>query len=144
MRQITAAVLRAPKSPFSLEPVKLDAPRADEVLVQLVATGICHSDIAIVDQILPLPPPVVLGHEGAGVVREVGKNVTGLSVGDHVVLGFPSCGACAECASGHPAYCALSGALMFGGRRQDGSAVIHDAKNEPLNASFFGDRKSVV
>jgi aryl-alcohol dehydrogenase len=138
MKEIRAAVLRAPKSPFLIESVKLDAPRADEVLVELVATGICHSDVAIVEQILPLPPPLVLGHEGAGIVREVGSAVTSVSVGDNVVLGFASCGECRECTGGHPAYCDLMGALNFGGRRPDGSAVIHDSKNEPLNASFFG------
>jgi aryl-alcohol dehydrogenase len=138
MREIQAAVLRAPRAPFSIESVKLDAPRADEVLVELVATGICHSDVAIVEQIIPLPPPLVLGHEGAGIVREVGSAVTNVAVGDHVVLGFPSCGECRECVGGHPAYCDLSGMLLFGGRRADGSAVIHDSRNEPLNASFFG------
>lgn len=138
MKDIQAAVLRAPKTPFSIESVKLDAPRADEVLVELVATGICHSDVAIVEQILPLPPPLVLGHEGAGVVREVGRSVTGVEVGDHVVLGFASCGECGECAAGHPAYCDSMALLNFGGRRTDGSAVIHDSKSEPLNASFFG------
>jgi aryl-alcohol dehydrogenase len=138
MKEIKAAVLRAPKSPFLIESVKLDAPRADEVLVELVATGICHSDVAIVEQILPLPPPLVLGHEGAGIVREVGSAVTSVGVGDSVVLGFASCGECRECTGGHPAYCDLMGMLNFGGRRQDGSAVIHDSRNEPLNASFFG------
>jgi len=138
MKEIKAAVLRAPKSPFSIESVKLDAPRDDEVLVELVATGICHTDVAIVDQIMPLPPPLVLGHEGAGIVREVGKGVTSVAVGDHVVLGFASCGHCRECAAGHPAYCDSMAALNFGGRRSDGSPVIHDAKDQPLNASFFG------
>ena len=73
MKEIKAAVLRAPRSPFSIESVRLDAPRADEVLVALAATGICHTDVAIVEQIMPLPPPLVLGHEGAGIVREFGQ-----------------------------------------------------------------------
>jgi aryl-alcohol dehydrogenase len=138
MQEIRAAVLRAPNAPFSIESARLDAPRADEVLVELVATGICHSDVAIVEQILPLPMPLVLGHEGAGIVREVGSAVTNVTVGDHVVLGFASCGACHECVGGHPAYCDLMGALNFGMRRQDGSVVIYDEKSQPLNASFFG------
>jgi aryl-alcohol dehydrogenase len=132
-----AAVLRAPKSPFRIESVKLDAPRADEVLVELVATGICHSDVAIVEQIIPLPPPLVLGHEGAGIVREAGSAVTSVGVGDNVVLAFASCGHCGECNAGHPAYCDLMGALNFGGRRPDGSALIHDAENQPIS-NFFG------
>jgi len=135
---IQAAVVRAPNSPFALEPVRLDAPRDDEVLVRLVATGVCHTDVAIVEQVLPLPMPLVLGHEGAGVVVQAGKAVRGLSEGDHVVLTFSSCGGCRECSSGHPAYCESFLPLNFAGRRADGSATVHDASGAPVNAAFFG------
>ena len=114
---IKAAVVRAPHAPFAVEPVRLDAPRDDEVLVKLTATGICHTDVAIVEQILPLPMPYVLGHEGAGVVVEVGKSVAGIEKGDHVVLTFGSCGVCRDCTAGHPAYCASQPLLNFAGRR---------------------------
>jgi aryl-alcohol dehydrogenase len=138
MRDIKAAVMRAPHQPFVIESAQLDSPRANEVLVQLVATGICHTDVAIVDQILPLPAPFVLGHEGAGIVAEVGPDVTGLAPGDHVVLAYSSCGVCDQCGDGHPAYCDAAPLLNFAGRRPDGSVTITDARNEPLNASFFG------
>ena len=121
-----------------MEPARLDSPRDDEVLVRLVATGICHTDIAIVEQILPLPMPFVLGHEGAGVVLETGKAVKGLAKGDHVVLTFTSCGTCRDCSSGHPAYCESFPMLNFAGRRADGSATVHDAAGAPVNAAFFG------
>jgi len=135
---IQAAVVRAPNAPFAIEPLQLDAPRADEVLVKLTATGICHTDVAIVEQLLPLPLPFVLGHEGAGVVVEVGKAVGGIEKGDHVVLTFGSCGTCAECSSGHPAYCPAQPLLNFAGRRTDGSATLRDGKGEPMNGVFFG------
>ena len=102
--------------------MRLDAPRPDEVLVELVATGVCHTDVAIVEQILPLPMPYVLGHEGAGVVVEAGNAVTGIAKGDHVVLTFGSCGTCSRCSSGHPAYCESAPQLNFAGRRTDGSS----------------------
>jgi aryl-alcohol dehydrogenase len=135
---IKAAIVRAPHSQFTVEPARLDSHRDDEVLVRLVATGICHTDIAIVEQILPLPMPYVLGHEGAGVVVQAGKAVKGLSEGDHVVLTFASCGACRDCSTGHPAYCESFPMLNFAGRRPDGSVTVHDAAGEPLNAAFFG------
>lgn len=136
--EIKAAVVRAPHAPFAIEPVQLGAPRADEVLVKLTATGICHTDVAIVEQILPLPMPFILGHEGAGVVVEAGKSVTGIEKGDHVVLTFGSCGVCPACSSGHPAYCPSAPLLNFAGRRSDGSATVHDGQGTALNAAFFG------
>jgi aryl-alcohol dehydrogenase len=136
--EIKAAVVNAPHAPFVIEPVRLDRPRADEVLVKLAATGICHTDVAIVEQILPLPLPYILGHEGAGVVVEVGDAVTNVAPGDHVVLTFGSCGNCRQCACGHPAYCSSQPLLNFAGRRSDGSATVHNSRGEPVNASFFG------
>ena len=136
--EIKAAVVHAPHTPFVIEPVRLEAPRADEVLVALTATGICHTDVAIVEQILPLPLPYILGHEGAGVVVETGKSVTSVAKGDHVVLTFGSCGTCLNCTLGHPAYCSSQPLLNFAGRRSDGSATVHNTRGEPLNASFFG------
>lgn len=137
MQQIKAAILRAPHSPFVIESARLDSPREQEVLVELVATGICHSDLAVVEQIVPLPTPILLGHEGAGIVREVGKSVTGLAPGDPVVLSFGSCGTCGQCAGGVPAYCESFPLLNMSARRADGSATVFDARNEPLSAAFF-------
>ncbi len=136
--EIKAAIAKAPHAPFAIESVRLEAPRPDEVLVELVATGVCHTDVAIVEQILPLPLPYVLGHEGAGVVVEAGSAVTGIGKGDHVVLTFGSCGTCGRCSGGHPAYCESAPLLNFAGRRTDGTPTIRSAAGEPVNASFFG------
>lgn len=123
--QITAAVARAIGQPFSLETVSLEDPRADEVLVRLVATGICHTDISMRDhKIYPIPHPVVLGHEGAGVVERIGSAVTKVKVGDHVVLNGNSCGHCPSCVDGMPVYCYEFNQLNFSGSRPDGSSPL--------------------
>lgn len=135
--QITAAIARESGRPLEIAPLELDEPRAGEVRVRMVATGVCHTDALVRDQALPTPLPVVLGHEGAGVVDSVGAGVTTVAPGDHVVLGFNSCGACAECRSGHPAYCASFPALNFGGRRPDGSTSLRDG-DTAVSSHFFG------
>ena len=136
--KIRAAVAREAHGNFTVEDVELADPRANEVLVRLVATGICHTDLSVVEQIMPLPMPFVLGHEGAGIVERVGSEVSGLAVGDHVVLSFDTCGACPSCADDHPAYCQQYPLLNFYGKRPDGSATITDAAGQELNANFFG------
>ena len=136
--KIKAAVARHPDGEFTVEDVDLIAPNADEILVRLVATGICHTDLSVVEQIMPLPLPLVLGHEGAGVVESVGANVTGYAPGDHVVLTFASCGHCASCADHHPAYCENYPLLNFRGARPDGTPTLHDAGGEALGGAFFG------
>ncbi|HUH84712.1 MAG TPA: Zn-dependent alcohol dehydrogenase [Stellaceae bacterium] len=105
---MTAAVFRKVHEPLTIETVEIDAPRSREVLVRTVATGVCHSDLHVVDGLgrFPLDRPFVLGHEGAGIVEKTGPDVTTLRPGDHVVAclsGF--CGACAQCLSGHPNLC---------------------------------------
>lgn len=136
--QIKAAVAREIHGSFTVENVELAEPKADEVLVRLVATGICHTDLSVVDQLMPLPLPFVLGHEGAGVIERVGSAVSGLAPGDHVVLAFDTCGTCPSCADDHPAYCQQYPLLNFSGRRADGSVTISDAGGEAINANFFG------
>src|SRR6266702_7732438 len=101
--RIEAAVIREANAPFRIESLELDDPRPNEVLVRIVATGICHTDLAVVHQDLPAPTPIVLGHEGAGIVERVGAAVTHLVSGDHVVLTFPYCGVCSKCRAGRPA-----------------------------------------
>jgi len=135
--QIQAAVAREIHGKFSLETVNLADPAEDEVLVKLVATGMCHTDLSIIDQIMPLPLPFVLGHEGAGIVERIGANVSGLEVGDHVVLTFASCGHCHRCAEHHPSYCEHYMPLNFGMARQNGTPTITDADNKPLGSNFF-------
>lgn len=136
--QITAALARHAGSPLEIAPLELDEPRADEVRVRMVATGVCHTDALVRDQALPTPLPVVLGHEGAGVVDSIGTGVTAVVPGDHVVLSFNSCGACAQCRSGHPAYCASFPVLNFGGRRADGSTSLRDGGTTVVSSHFFG------
>lgn len=138
MTAATAAIVRAAGDPFELADVELDEVRPDEVLVRLVATGICHTDVSAAHGIIPFPLPGVLGHEGAGVVEQVGAKVQRAQPGDRVLLSFTSCGRCQACRAGHPAYCTYHLSLnLLGGRRADGSATVSAAGQE-LNAHFFG------
>ncbi|EKP95312.1 zinc-dependent alcohol dehydrogenase family protein [Thermaerobacter subterraneus] len=120
--------------PVVVDEVDLDGPGYGEVLVELKAAGICHSDLSVVDGSRPRPTPMVLGHEAAGIVRETGPGVTGLQPGDHVVFTFvPMCGRCVYCTSGRPALCEpgnaanARGELLRGGRRfhRHGEPVHH-------------------
>lgn len=137
MTLVTAAVVRTKGGPWTLESLELDEPRDDEVLVRITATGVCHTDLSIRDQYLPLPLPIVLGHEGAGVVERVGSRVTSLAVGDHVVLVPMSCGACGNCQSGMQVYCDQFLRLNIGLRRPDGSSTMRDG-DQKMSAAFFG------
>lgn len=133
--KITAAVIREKGKPFLLEQLELDDPRPDEILVRIAATGICHTDVTLRDN--PLALPVVLGHEGAGIVEKVGERVTKVKPGDHVVLSFVYCGHCANCRQGLPAYCTQSVMGTFGGVRSDGTTTL--SKNgEKIHGNFFG------
>jgi aryl-alcohol dehydrogenase len=134
---VTAAVVREQEQPFEVEEFDLEEPRAGEVLVRVVATGMCHTDIIVRDQWYPVPLPVILGHEGAGVVEGVGEGVTDLEPGDHVVLTFASCGRCAYCLRGKPTYCLQFFGLNFGGTRLDGSNAL-SKDGEPVHDRFFG------
>jgi aryl-alcohol dehydrogenase len=136
--EIDAAILRNTHGPFQIERLVLAEPRADEVVVRLVAVGLCHTDLTIMHGLMPLPLPLVLGHEGAGVVLSTGSAVTGVQVGDHVVLSYATCGACDACRSEAKPYCDNFPALNFGGKRADGSVTIHDRDGLPVNACFFG------
>ena len=91
--RITAAVARSPHQPLSVETLELASPRSNEILVRLVAVGVCHTDIAMRDQVYPVPQPIVLGHEGAGIVEEVGAEITKVKPGDHVHMSYNSSGA---------------------------------------------------
>lgn len=137
MTPITVAVVREEGGPFKIEKAMIGAPQADEVLVRIVAVGVCHTDIIVRDQYYPVPLPVVLGHEGSGVVENVGSNVTSVAPGDHVVLSFGSCGRCVQCLDGHPGHCEDFFALNFGGCRKDGTTATQDAAGEKLHDHFF-------
>src|SRR5215217_7193287 len=135
--EIIAAVVREEGQPFSVEELELEEPRADEVLVRVVAAGVCHTDLIVRDQWYPVPLPAVLGHEGAGVVEKVGEGVTKVRPGDHVVLTFDSCGECPSCLGGKPAYCLNFFGRNFGGSRPDGSTGISE-DGDALHSHFFG------
>ena len=130
---IEAWTWRSPDAGPALETLELDAPRDDEVLVRILAAGICHTDL-IGSALTPLP--AVFGHEGAGVVEAVGARVRKVRPGDHVALTFGSCGGCASCREGAPAYCAHSHALNFGGHRLDGSRTLRGSSG-PVHGAFF-------
>src|SRR5215467_3580 len=98
---VRGAVLYNFNEPLKVDSLQLKAPRADEVVVKTAASGGCHSDLSVQQMKLPFPPPVVLGHEGAGIVEEIGKDVTTLKPGDHVVLSWvEACGRCHYCVAG--------------------------------------------
>ncbi|MEE9910083.1 MAG: NAD(P)-dependent alcohol dehydrogenase [Deltaproteobacteria bacterium] len=133
--KIKAAVIREKGKPFVLEELELDDPRPDEILVRVVATGICHTDVTLRNH--PLALPIVLGHEGSGIVEKTGARVTKVKPGDHVVLSYVYCGHCANCRQGLPAYCTQSVMGTFGGVRADGSTTL--SKNgEKIHGNFFG------
>lgn len=135
--KVQAAVATAPQTDLDIRELDLDAPRADEVTVRLVATGICHTDAIVRDQWYPTPLPAVLGHEGSGVVETVGADVTDLKVGDKVILAPASCGVCENCVSGHPQYCVEFYNLNFGGSRADGTTMFDD-NGAAISSNFFG------
>ncbi|MFM0046012.1 zinc-binding dehydrogenase [Paraburkholderia sediminicola] len=124
----------AQSRPLSVQTVDLAPPGPGEVLIRIAAAGICHSDLSIVDGVRPRPLPMVIGHEAAGIVEEVGANVGHLKKGDHVISVFvAACGHCNPCASGRPALCepgavaGAAGGLLAGGRRlsRDGVPLNH-------------------
>jgi S-(hydroxymethyl)glutathione dehydrogenase/alcohol dehydrogenase len=132
-----AAVLYEPKAPLVVEQIELEAPKAGEILVKLTASSICHSDLHALNMDWPIQLPIVLGHEGAGVVQEVGEGVTRFQPGDHVVLTFlPACGRCQWCHRGKPTLCDL-GALLLGGKLLDGTARMKNGRKEELNHWLF-------
>lgn len=124
----TAAIALSKDTPFAFRDVVLEAPRPGEVLVRIVGSGICHTDISAKQEDLGLPLPMVLGHEGSGVVETVGAGVTHVAPGDHVVLSGDSCGICRKCHSGLPSYCDEFVERNLTGVRTDGSSPMTDAE----------------
>ncbi|MEN9504808.1 MAG: hypothetical protein RI958_734 [Actinomycetota bacterium] len=131
-----AAILRQRGGPWSVEEIELDPPKVGEVLVQIHASGMCHSDEHLLtgDLAGATPePPLIGGHEGAGVVLEVGPGVFSVQPGDHVVFGFvPACGRCPSCASGHSNLCDMGSITATGMQLSDGTARHHDASGQDL------------
>jgi aryl-alcohol dehydrogenase len=142
--KVTAAVLREPLGSFQIEELELGEPNADEVVVRMVGTGVCHTDLLSRE----LPPglfvaPIVFGHEGSGVVEAVGADVHHVVPGDHVVLSFDSCGSCPSCSAHNPSGCYSFNALNLKNvgvapGRLDGSSAFTDANGRPVGSHFFG------
>lgn len=132
-----AAVLSAPHTSFTVRDVELDALRDHEILVRMVATGVCHTDLGVWAGGIPFPLPGVIGHEGAGVVEQVGSAVTAAAPGDKVVLSYASCGDCPACQDSHPAYCTTwLPRNLFAGAREDGSATL-SIDGSAIGGHFF-------
>ena len=135
--KIKAAVATAPDAPFEFRELDLEAPRDGEVLVRIKGVGLCHTDLIARDQFIPIPLPVVLGHEGSGVVEAVGSGISDLQPGDHVVLSFASCGHCPRCDEDLPSYCQSFPLLNYTGRRMDGTTPITE-NGADVSGCFFG------
>ena len=135
--KIKAAVVREKSGPFQIEELDLEDPRDDEVLVRMEGCGICHTDLSARDQLTPSPLPIVLGHEGSGIVEKVGDRVRKIKPGDHVVLSSMFCGTCAYCRKGKPDICSSTFSLNFFGTRADGSVTMQK-NGEKVHGSFFG------
>jgi aryl-alcohol dehydrogenase len=133
--EIKAAVVYEQGGPFKVETVRMDEPEKNEVVVKIVAAGVCHTDEAGRSYGMGVPP-IILGHEGAGIVEKVGKDVTDISVGDHVVLTYAHCGECRFCADGKAFVCDDFTSLNTGGNMADGSGRLHIGDTKINN--FFG------
>jgi aryl-alcohol dehydrogenase len=134
--EIQAAVVEQKGDKFRLTDIKLDPPRADEVLVKIVGVGVCHTDLVCRDQYFPVPLPCIFGHEGSGIVEAVGENVTKVAPGDHVVLTYRSCGKCVNCIKGAAPYCLDLYGQNFSGHRPDGSNA-HSCNGKTVHGHFF-------
>jgi Zn-dependent alcohol dehydrogenase len=133
----TAAVIRNVGGPFTIESISVAAPRDHEVRVKMVGVGMCHTDLVVRDG-FPIQMPVVLGHEGSGVVESVGAKVTGIKPGDHVVLSFNSCDTCPSCSDAKPAYCFNFMANNFSGIRPDDGSTPLSQDGAAVFGNFFG------
>ena len=122
---------------YGVETVDIDPPKTGEVLVRMKATGICHSDLSIINGTIPQPFPAVIGHEGAGIVEQVGEGVSSVAAGDHVVLSFvPRCGHCWHCMNDEPFLCTVS---QPDGTLFDGTTRVHKGDEQMYLMSFLGN-----
>jgi aryl-alcohol dehydrogenase len=138
--EIKAAVVFEQSGKFSIEELQLSDPNDDEVLVRIVGSGICHTDLVAREMHLPIPPeralPAVFGHEGAGVVERVGARVSKVKPGDHVALSWDCCGACPSCKSGNDPYCHNFFLHNFNGARPDGTTTLRKG-DQVIYGTFF-------
>jgi aryl-alcohol dehydrogenase len=134
--KISAAVVRQRSGPFQIETLSLCDPRPDEIVVRVVASGMCQTDLHGRDGYYSNPYPSVFGHEGSGVVHSIGSSVTTFVPGDHVVMTYPWCGKCPNCDGGLHTYCVHAFDLKMNGTRADGSTLLR-RENEPIFGSYF-------
>jgi aryl-alcohol dehydrogenase len=134
-KEIRAAVLRNHDGQLKIETLKMEGPHDNEILIRTVASGVCHTDISMLRHWEEANGPVVLGHEGAGIVELTGKEVKDVQRGDHVVLSYQSCGTCRSCKSGQPSKCRRLYELNFGFQRLDGSNALEQSG---VRGHFFG------
>src|SRR5580693_8677916 len=134
--RITAAVINERSGPFVIDTLDLCEPRADALIVRVVASGMCQTDLHGRDGYYANPLPGVFGHEGAGVVHAVGSAVRSFAPGDHVVMSFPWCGSCANCEQDMHSYCVHARGLKMDGTRADGSTLL-SRNGAPIYSAFF-------
>lgn len=135
--RVRAAVAREGQRLLSIEDLDLSDLGPDGILVRMVGVGLCHTDVKTLQGTMGVPKPVVLGHEGAGIVERTGERITKVKPGDHVVLTFDSCGTCRPCTTGNPAYCAQNMALNFRDVR-DGAPGSFRNGSQAIHGHFFG------
>ena len=139
--RIRALVVERKDAPFEEQEIELGEPGRGEVLIRIVASGVCHTDAITRAGDMPMPFPAVLGHEGAGIVEKVSEGVSQVAVGDRVIIGWPSCGECRNCLDGQPRYCLRTGDALVSGRRFRGDlkgTSAYSRNGQPLNGHFFG------
>ena len=131
-KQSKAVLCREWNKPIVVETIQVESPKRGEVMVKIGACGVCHSDLSATNGTIPMPPPVVLGHEAAGTIAELGEGVTDLAIGDHVIVSWvPTCGKCRYCVMGKPQLCDVSAKAMI--TLPDGTSRYKDSKGQTLN-----------
>lgn len=135
---VLAAVAYSSDAPFAAVPLLLKAPASNELRIKIVASSVCHTDIMTKSNAL-CAFPIVLGHEGVGIVDAIGADVSGFEIGDHVVLSYDYCGCCAQCEAAKPSYCDHHGELNFAGKRPNGDMTHRspESVDADIHGSFF-------
>jgi aryl-alcohol dehydrogenase len=136
--KVRAAVAYEGRHEFSIEDLAISDPGPDNILVRIVGSGLCHTDVKAREGAMGVPMPSVLGHEGAGVVERVGSRVTKVKPGDHVVLTGDSCGVCPTCVGGNPMYCDRMAALNFSDGRAGEPGSFRGSSGAEIHGHFFG------
>jgi len=135
--KVRAAIAWEGSKHFFIEELELSEPGPDDILVRMVGAGLCHTDVKALRGSMRVPKPIVLGHEGSGIVEWIGTDVAKVKPGDPVVLTYDSCGACPACTSGNPAYCNETSALNFQDARQNEPGFFRKG-NDLIHGHFFG------